>query len=688
MAVQSSSSLFTRLAFSGIRRNRGTYAPYLIACVMAVMMFYTIVSLGDNPTLRSMGGGTNMIIILNVGTWILALFSLIFLFYTNSFLIKRRKKEFGLFTILGMEKKHVAAILALETLMTGAGAILLGLALGILLNKLLFLILLRIIHYDIQMGFSVSLKGVGLTAALFAGIFLLNLLFNTVQIGRSKPVELLHSDAAGEREPRTRKLLAIAGFIALAAGYILAMTVERPLDALTLFFIAVILVIIGTYLLFAAGSIAVLKQLKKRKAYYYKPTHFISVSGMIYRMKQNAVGLANICILSTMVLVVLSTTVSLYLGVDSIMGYLFPTDMSMVYNDTAFYGDRTGISDRVAQAVSGQGLALSGYKAYDELNIGTVRRGDTYDFHTGNRDYKMANELCMVSIITAEDYARCTGQTLTLADNQVRAGGNLFTPGTSLHFLGEDYTVTGGAAGFPSMESTYDKSFGLECLNLVVADREVLGRIAAKQQSAYGEAASPLTYHIAFNLNGTAAQKIACGEALDTPAVLNGPSQADPQAIVSTDQLALPGDSGTWDVRSRQAQYTSFYYTYGGILFLGILLGIIFLMATVLIIYYKQVSEGYDDRERFVIMQNVGMGAAEVRRAIRSQVLMVFFLPLLAAACHVAFAFPMITKLLALFSLQDMGLFTRCTAGVFILFAAFYALVYGVTARTYYKIVT
>lgn len=680
---------FLKLAATNIKKHRQEYLPYLLTCVMTIMMFYTIVSLSQNDTLKNMSGGTSMMMILSFGNWVIAIFAVVFLFYTNSFLIKRRKKEFGLFNILGMEKKHIAGVLALETLITGGISIVVGLLLGLLFNKLIFLLLLKIIHYDIQLGFQISPVALALTTLLFFGIFTLGLLYNLFQIRLANPVELLRGGKTGEREPKTKAVLAIAGFLCLGAGYAISLTVDKPLDALYLFLVAVILVIIGTYCLFTAGSIFILKQLRKNKHYYYQTSHFISVSGMIYRMKQNAIGLANICILSTMVLVVLSTTVSLYLGVDNIMTYLFPQDLYIRHYGDTFYADPKTVSDNIEAIVSEQGLQIKDYHDCSEFTMGTVRQGDTFDYHPGNTNYVTTSDVCMVQVITAEDYAALTGEAISITGNEVLAYGNLFDPGDTLTLFGTDYKVAQHLDDFPFQEAKYDTTFGLECLCLVVSDRAHMADIYEKQQTAYGADASSLNYDITFDLTGTDAQKIACNAALNAPGALVADAAIHGGApIVSSDQLSIPRESGSFDVRCRQDQYRTFYYAYGGMFFLGLLLGTVFIMATVLIIYYKQISEGYDDKGRFTIMQNVGMSHAEVRRAIRSQVLTVFFLPLAMACVHIAFAFPVITKLLKLFSLTDTALFVQCTLGVIAIFALLYAGVYALTARAYYRIVS
>lgn len=678
---------FSRLAWTNIRTNAQTLIPYLISCILSITLFYTLVSLAGNNSLQQISGGQTLKIILNFGIVIIAVFSVIFLFYTNSFLIKRRKQSFGLYMILGMEKKHLARMLGLETLMTSVFSLAAGLACSLLFNKLLFLVLLRIIHYDIQLGFEISPMALGLTAALFAGIFCLNLLYTLAAIAFTKPTDLLHGGQIGEREPKARVFLAILGFVCLAAGYAISLTVERPLDALTLFFVAVLLVIIGTYCLFTAGSIVILKGLRRRKGYYYQTNHFISVSGMLYRMKQNAVGLANIAILSTMVLVVLSTTIALYTGVNEIMTFLFPTDLSLSYYSGAPYADRAATDADIQRIVDGQGLSLSGKRNYDSLVFGMAREGDTYTPHTGNRQYNQASEICMVQAVTAADYAAMTGTDTHLLGNAILAYGNRYAVGDTLTIFGTQYIVAGHLDSFPLMEATYNAYYGVDTTCLVVSDQAHLMDLYARQLMAYGDQASPMVYTVDFNLDGSDAAKLACFNALNAPGVLNAEAVSDGLPVISSGQMGIPGAAATWDVRSLQDSYRNFYYAYGGILFIGLLLGISFAMATVLIIYYKQLNEGYDDRKRFEIMQNVGLSHEEVRRAIHGQILTVFFLPLIVAAVHVTFAFPVITKLLSLFSLHDTPHFILCTLAVFAAFALLYTGVYLRTARTYYNIV-
>ena len=533
---------FRKLAAGNIRKNASTYLPYIITCVVTTAIYYMVKSLSLNPGLEQMMGADTLAYTMYLGSWITAIFAFIFLFYTNSFLMKRRKKEFGVFNILGMEKRHLARTLAWETLYVTLLSLTLGLVLGIALDKIMFLVIARVVGGDISLGFFVSPRAIVGTVELFAVIFLLIWLHSVRQIHVANPIELLRDSRAGEREPKTRWLMAILGALCVGIGYYIAITTKNPITSIMAFFVAVLLVIAGTYMLFAAGSIALLKMLKKNKKFYYKTNHFTSVSGMIYRMKQNAVGLANICILSTMVLVMISATSSLMLGVEDIIHTRYPYQFTV-------YSDETDPA---------------------------------------------------------------SSQFIVVRDEEI--------------------------------------PWLYEC------QKEALGDIANAPRLFYG-----------FNVNVDDDRQEALFAKLE-------------------ERLAQMEFQGT--VESSAEARVSFVGLYGGFFFLGIFLGTLFVAATVLIIYYKQISEGYDDRERFVIMQKVGMSHQEVKASIHSQVLTVFFLPLLVAGCHVAAAFPLISKLLAIMNLLNTGLYVACTVGCFLIFAVMYVLIYLLTARTYYRIVS
>ena len=573
-----SGGLYLRLAWGSLRRNRRVYVPYMVMSAVTICLFYDLRMLTAELAKRSATVGG----MLSFGTWIIGIFSLIFIFYTNSFITKRRKKEFGICNILGMEKRHIARVIFLENLMSGLIGLAGGLAAGVVISKLLALLLMKLVGYAPDFPLKLDTYAAGVTAGVFCGIFLLTFLKNALSVYRSNPMELLSSSKAGEREPKVRWALTVIGVVSLALGYLMAVRIKDPVTAMLLFFVAVMLVIIGTYCLFTSISIAVLKGLKKNKRYYYKPNHFTVVSGMLYRMKQNAVGLANICILSTMVLVTVSTTVCLYAGVDSMMEDVCPRDVQ-VYFSASDEQDDAKLAD-IAEKV----IADCGEKAE---NIVVARYYP--DIISSKQQYSTMREVVLAVGNTGEVYGTATDTLPTV-------------------YLGMD--IAGG-----------------------VDDREDF------------------------------CMKFA--EAADED-IFNG---------------SVSFERGMYDIAYEY--HASVMEIYGSLFFLGIFLGILFLAVTVMIIYYKQVSEGYDDSARFKIMRSVGMSGAEVKRSIRSQVMTVFFLPIAVACIHLAFAFPMLNGILNGLVMADARLFGLCTAATAVIFAAVYAVVYGVTARTYYNIV-
>ena len=665
--------LYPRLAAVNLRKNRQTWLPYLFTCAGTIMMFYIMLTLRCDPALNEISGKRTLAYMLNMGTVIIGFFAVILMFFAHSFIIKQRKKEFGLYNILGMEKRHIARLLAWETLYTAVIAYTAGIALGILFSKLMQLLLLKLLRFDIRFGLYVSPLAMGITALLFAAIFLLTLLNSMRVIHFAKPVELLHGTQEGEREPKSKWALAVLGVLFLCTGYGLAVSVKSGLEALTMFFIAVICVIIGTYLLFTAFSIVLLKRLRANKNYYYKTSHFATVSGMLYRMKKNAGGLASICILSTMVLVTVSTTVCLYMGVDEMLDIAYPGDINVTAALTADAADwRDGITKTTLDAIAAQGRTVTGCRDYLTLTYGVDRSGNSFTPQCDQSGF-LADDGAVDSftILTAADYNAMAGTKASPANGAAL----LYTPnhtgkafsGGSLTLCGITYKIT-MLDSFPIKEQVSAR--GGEQYYLVVADYDALMAAQATQLNGAGEGKAGITYNMAVNTDGTDEQKIACASAVD-------------QAFYQQEN-----DGFSIMTSSRAENSKEFLANYGGLFFLGIFLGFLFLMATVLIIYYKQVTEGYDDRERFCIMQNVGMTKSEVKSTIHSQVLIVFFLPLAATIVHIAFAFPMIRHLLSLFSLSNIALFAYCTLAAIGVFAVLYTLVYVLTARTYYKIVS
>lgn len=655
---------YARLAATNLKKNAQTYLPYILTCIGTVMMYYIMVFLAENEGLGKMSGGSNVQMILSLGSYVTAILAAIFLFYTHSFLIKRRKKEFGLFNILGMEKKHIAKVLAFETLYVAVISLGAGLLGGILLSKLIFMVLLKILNFAVPLGFNVSGSALAAALVLFAGIFLLTLLNTLRQIHLAKPVELLQGGQTGEREPKTKWPLVVIGTLSLGGGYYISLTTQSPLDALTQFFFAVLLVMTGTYCLFTAGSIAVLKMLRRNKGYYYQTRHFTSVAGMMYRMKQNAVGLANICIMATAVLVMVSTTVSLYIGMEDVLRTRFPQTM-MISTPVSAGQSVEGLQTSVKEVLAKHRLEGKDRLDYRYAALIGNQEGGTVITDRSN----MSNASSSVRefyLIPLEDYNRLAKRTASLGDDEILIYSSRSKyEEDSLTVLNRTLTVK------ERLDSFFENSLNRVSISgsyyIVVKDMEVIKALEVARAEENGDEPSGYRYYLGFDLDA--------GET-DIAAVYQ-----DIRTVVSRD---YPGSS----IESPVAAKESFLAVYGGLFFLGIFLGALFIMATVLIIYYKQVSEGYDDKARFAIMQKVGMSREEVRGSIRSQVLTVFFLPLVAAGIHIAFAFPIITKLLAVLNLTNVGLFAWCTAGTILVFTLFYALVYGLTAKVYYRIVS
>jgi putative ABC transport system permease protein len=671
-------ALYPRLALTNIKSNGKLFFPYLLTCVFTVAMFYIMVFIKTNKGIEEMPGSDSLMSFLGFGNVIIGIYACVFLFYTNSFLMKRRKKELGLYNILGMGKRHIARILFYETAITGIGTLARGLAVGILMSKLVLLLLLKLLHFHIPFGFTVSAPAISASLCLFAVIFFVILLSNLLQIRLSKPIELLRGGEVGQREPKTKLLLTVIGVLALLSAYVIALTTKSPLQAIFLFFIAVILVILGTYLLFTTGSVTALKLMRRNKRFYYRTKHFISVSGMIYRMKQNAVGLANICILSTMVLVTVSTTVALYAGFEDIMDERFPNDLSITLPE-AGEGELEAVAQKVRTAIAEHQLDLTSWQEYTALSFAAKYENGTFTADTEN--FSGVQGACMVSVITAPEYDRLTGEKTSLAPGEVLVYSNDKTPQDAIRLLGIQYTIRAHLDSFP-IEAAYD-AFLIPSYSVVVADEDARREIYDKQAEAYAGNRSERTGHIKADLKGETEQIIACYEKCTEAA-----SRQETQTIVDENGNEQTVTYNSVYIECRQAASEEVYAMYGSFLFLGIFLGSLFLMATILIIYYKQVTEGYSDKERFSIMQKVGMSRQEVRQSIRSQVLTVFFLPLAAACVHIAFAFSIIVRLLAIFNLTNVPLFFWCTMGTIAVFAAVYGIIYAVTAKVYYKIVT
>lgn len=659
---------YPRMALVNLARNGQFYIPYLLTVMGTAAAYYITLALAATPDLPQTSRYSYLTMFMSIGTFVIAVFAVIFLTYTNSFLMKRRKRELGLYNVLGMGKRHIAIVLGFETLYTAFAGIIGGAALGMLLQKLAMLLLCRMMRMDIVYGFYVSGSAIAGTAILFGVILLFNLLLNLHRIHVQNPMELLRESSAGEREPKTRWPLAVIGVAALGAGYAIAVTTRSAMMALGMYFIAVLLVIIGTYCLFTSVSIAVLKALRANKKFYYQTDHFIGVSGMLYRMKRNAVGLANICILSTMVLVMVSGTLSLYLGSEAALDEQFAGNLraEVRYDpaeETPF--DSAALSAIVSKQLEQQGVSAAPVAAYRYLSFNVNEEQGALEV----KKY-LSGSSSMVCAMTPSDYAAITGaETPSLADGQML----LFTDGAgqrrNLTFRFAEATDVTLTAAEPDSRYPAPRMFqpsAVDVFYLVVSDG-TFQELYVGQQTALGEAGGELMQWNGFwNVDESAVQ---------------------PDEMEQTLDFTGTGSWARLDLDTRSSFAQEYYSLNGGFFFLGVFLGAIFLMAAVLIIYYKQISEGYEDRERYLVMQKVGMEPRTVRRSVNTQLLVVFFAPLAVAAIHVAFDFSLMTRLLTLFSLHNGTLTLLCTAGTLAVFGVIYALVYRVTARAYYKLV-
>lgn len=673
-----SGSMYFRLAADNIKKNAKNYVPFIITSVITAAMFYIINSLAGNEKLVNLSGGDAIKTVLNLGKGVTAIFAVIFLFYTNSFLMKRRKKEFGLWSILGMEKKHIAKVVLIETLYIVLITISFGLIFGIMLDKLMFLLIAKLIGRTVVLGFYISFEGMLATAALIGIIYLLIFLNSLRQITFAKPIELLKGGNTGEKEPKAKWLAALLGLICLGVGYYLAVSITNPVAALSVFFIAVILVIAGTYLLFITGSIALLKLLKKNKRYYYKTKHFISVSGMMYRMKQNAVGLANICILATMVLVMISSTSSLIIGVEDVIKSRYPYDYQ-IYNIIPAETETEQIKEirnrqfgNVETLINDKGMVLKDKVEYTYLNVVIEKSEGELNFKNVDYSNIALNDIYNLSIMTVDDYNSSYGKTLSLGDDEIYIhSSDDIADSKTIKIAGNAYTVKDRIKKFSERGDANANI--VDTINILVKDDTELDRIYQEQKKVYNEGYSVKQTYMGFDVT------LEDG---------NDVSESDKMKLGSLISETLGEEEDFHGYAETKAGADEdFRNDFGGIFFIAIFLGLLFTMAAILIIYYKQISEGYDDKKRFEIMQKVGMTHEEVKSSISSQILTVFFLPLITAAVHVAFAFPLINKILSLMNLYNTKLYLLCSAVSLLVFAAIYSIVYALTAREYFKIV-
>lgn len=662
--------LFIKLAVSNIKRNKGTYIPYMITCICCIAMTYMMFFVTQSKDLSVQVPDSVMVTsIMFLGIAVIYIFSFIFLLYSNNFVMKRRQKEIGLYNILGLEKGHIMKMMAVETLFTSAISIIGGIAVGILGSKLALLLLLKILHVPAQLGFYVCVPGIVVCTVLFLPVVIVTLFRNVHRVRLSQPIELLRSGNTGEREPKAKWLMALLGFICLGSGYYIAVTTKSPVTALGLFFASVLLVMAGTYLLFTAGSIAVLKVMRWKKSFYYKIKNFTSISGMIYRMKQNAMGLASICILSTGVLLMLSTTVSLNMGIEDSLSDMFPYDAGFTFNHVTFE-EVPRLRNAFDEAVEKEKVPYEEKITQVVLDISVARNGNDMEILT--RDTAASANVEYLTVVPEEEYEKISGKTVELKPGEILAFQENGGKG-NISLNGVAYKVKEWLEEKP----TYERGNNIFYKTTIVVTKEDLQKMDALQKELVGKDRGYLKLEFGLYIEGRKEADIKYGNLI----------REDLEPLTETLKGEEDSVSPWFQSSIREEHYRSFYTLNGGLLFLGIFLGFIFLVGAGMIIYYKQMSEGYEDKERFEIMQKVGMSRKEVKSAIRRQILMVFFLPLLMAVLHIIMAFPMISRLLGLLGMMNTELYILCTAGTIVVFAVIYAAIYMCTAKSYYKIV-
>ncbi len=672
------SVFYPKLAASGIRKNKRMFTPFILTCTGMVMMFYIILYLAVSDILDPLIGAETLRSVFALGSRVIAVFAAIFLFYTNSFLIRRRKKEFGLYNILGMGKRNIARILFWETLIIAAVSICAGLVAGIAFSKFAELGMVNVMHGEADYDLSVSFPAIMRSVQVFGVIFLLLLLNSIRQVQISSAVSLLRSENTGEKPPKGNWLFGILGILFLAAAYYLAVTTENPIAAIFTFFVAVILVIVGTYLVMISGSVLFCQLLQKKKSYYYKPNHFVSVSSMVYRMKRNGAGLASICVLATMVLVMMSSTACLYFGEESAITRRYPRDINLEFqfvNLHALSDEHTEmLKNGIFEELEARGVTPENGYFYRSASLYGLAEGNTVEVDAAKIKAADVMSSYLFYFVPLTDYNAVMGTNETLSDGEVllysyRTG---YSSDTISFNNGESFKIKKQIDAFTgSGDSAMDM---LSSIMLVVPDLENSVKGIETLANFNGDQLMKTKWICNFDTGTEPEQQIALYHDLT-------------DTLTDASFKEKLGYSSVY-TSSQEFERSDFYAVFGSLFYLGIILSLVFVFADVLIIYYKQISEGYEDQARFEIMQKVGMTKREIRKSINSQLLTVFFLPLILAAVHLVFAFPIVRRLLLAFNLNNLPLFAATTAISVVVFAVFYAIVYRLTSNAYYKIVS
>ena len=655
--------LSIRLAWSGIRKNRKLYLPYCLTIIGMVMMSYIMQALSYAPALHAMKGGSQLEAILSLGKLVIAVFAAIFLLYTNSFLIRRRYREFGLYNVLGMDKNALCRVAFWENLIVAVIGLAVGLALGTLLYKLAELGLVNMIRGQVDDSIVVEPESLEFTLVIFAVIFALIMIRSLIQVRHTRPLELLRSESAGEKPPRANYLLGLLGLGLLGGAYYMAVTISNALSAFTWFFVAVLMVIAGTYLVMISGSVVLCRLLQKWKGYYYKKQHFVSVSSMAYRMKRNGAGLASICILATMVLVMISSTGSLYIGAEDAIAVRYPYDSTV----KLYFGRLDELDDRnvekiqrtMERTLEAQKVTPTAEKIFRYVSVSGALLEDRLvtDFTEVNAVMNY-NQVYSLYLLSQADYNQMYGTDIALQPGQAM-----------VRVYNGSWNGSHIQVGALELDVVGQLPCGLEMEDMTLVPSLVLV-VSDLQQASVPEECN-MIFFCGYDFGLPEEETLEAHRALE----------AAVKALASEQKIHCR-------VECPIVERQDFYITFGGLFFIGMILSAMFIAAAALIIYYKQVSEGYEDQSRFAIMRKVGMTRQDIKKSINSQILTVFFIPLLMAGIHLAFAFPLVWQMLTMFSLTNKRLAICTNIGAFLIFCVFYVVIYRFTAHAYYRIVS
>ena len=677
--MRAKTALYPKLAWTGMRKNRKLYLPYFLSCIGSVMMSYIIEYLTQSPAVAQMHGGGDLMMILQPGKIVVLVFSALFLTYTNAFLTRQRNREFGLYNVLGMDKRCIGKIVAWESLSVSGISLAAGLGLGIAFSKLAELLLLYIIRADVDYTFSVPLRSVGIIVAAYALIFLWLLLKSLYGVRRSDPLALLHSENVGEKPPKGNVVFAAVGVLLLAAAYFLSVYVQSPITAVSTFLIAVLMVIAATYLLFISGSVALCWMLQKNKSYYYNKKHFVSVSSMAYRMKRNGAGLATVCILSTMVLVMIASSASLYFGAEDSIRSRYPQENSLAVEARSIgamtQAQTAKLRAEYENVFTDHGVTAKNVTAYAYATITGLQEPNGVDPDASQAISSMIapESLRTLYFVPLSDYNKMMGTNLVLNGNEARIGTVRCDYDKQSFTMGDvTLNVIGALDKAPEMGNA--NTAIIPTIYFVVRDLDVLTPLE-KLADYNGDKMLKTYWYYGYDLgfeNEEAVQILK-----------------EQKALLGDCDFAQQADGGyTYYADCLAAERSDFYSTFGGLFFIGVLLSVLFMAAMVMIIYYKQISEGYEDQAGFAVMRKVGMTKTDIRKSVNAQILTVFFAPLLMAGLHLGFAFTPIWRLLQLFNLHNLPFVIGVSAVAFALFGVFYALVYKATSKAYLHIVS